>query len=128
MRSERKSCLFKKTRITLARVHNPDTVPLSPLGAYLSQARFRGFRASSHVPSFRDLASKSFVKFSMGSYERAGWLSSRDLGDSNRYLDKRAGNFCHMNTSARLFGMKTGLIWRPGCIHRLALPAVFSTS
>ena len=30
--------------------------------------------------------SKSFVKFSMCSYERAGWLGSRDLG-------KRAGNF-----------------------------------
>ena len=29
---------------------------------------------------------KSFVKFAMCSYERAGWLGSRDLG-------KRAGNF-----------------------------------
>ena len=37
------------------------------------------------VPRSR-LTSKSFVKFSMCSCERAGWLSSRDLG-------KRAGNF-----------------------------------
>ena len=39
------------------------------------------------------LTSKSFVKFSMCSYERAGWLGSRDLGFSNRDLGKRAGNF-----------------------------------
>ena len=32
------------------------------------------------------LTFKSFVKFSMCSYERAGWLGSRDLG-------KRAGSF-----------------------------------
>ena len=40
---------------------------------------------------------ESYVKFSMCSYERVGWLSSRDLA-------KRAGKFCHMNTSARLPG------------------------
>ena len=39
------------------------------------------------------LTSKSFVKFSMCSYERAGWLGSRLLGFSNRDLRKRAGNF-----------------------------------
>ena len=39
------------------------------------------------------LTSKSFVKPSMCSYERAGWLGCRDLGFSNRDLGKRAGNF-----------------------------------
>ena len=39
------------------------------------------------------LTSKSVVKFSMCSYERAGWLGSRDLGFSNRDLGKRTGNF-----------------------------------
>ena len=39
------------------------------------------------------LTSESFVKFSMCSYERAGWLGSRDLGFSNRDLGKRAVNF-----------------------------------
>ena len=52
------------------------------------------------------LTSEFFVKFSMCSYERAGWLSSRDLG-------KRAGKFFHMNTSARpVTGMKAGWILR----------------
>ena len=37
---------------------------------------------------------KSFVKMSMCSYERAGWLGQcRDLGFSNWDLGKRAGNF-----------------------------------
>ena len=40
----------------------------------------------------------------MCSYDRAGWLSSEDLGFSNQNLGKRAENFCHMNTSARLPG------------------------
>ena len=44
---------------------------------------------------------ESYVKFSMCSYERAGWLGSRDLGFPNRDLAKRTGKFCHMNTSAR---------------------------
>ena len=56
------------------------------------------------------LTSKSFVKFAMCSYERAGWLGSRDLGFSNRDLGKRAGNFCHMNTSSRLPGWMAGWI------------------
>ena len=34
------------------------------------------------------LTSKSFVKFSTCSYERAGRLGSRDLGFSNRDLGK----------------------------------------
>ena len=46
-------------------------------------------------PGFRDLA--------LCSYERAGWLGFRDLG-------KRAGNFCHMNTSSRLPGWTAGWI------------------
>ena len=40
---------------------------------------------------------ESYVKFSMCSYERAGWLGSQDLAN-------RAGKFCHMNTLARLPG------------------------
>ena len=39
------------------------------------------------------LTSKSFGKTLMCSYERSGWLGYRDLGFSNRNLDKRAGNF-----------------------------------
>ena len=52
-------------------------------------------RASSYEPGFRDLALplNSFVKFSMSSYDRAGWLGSRDLGFFNRDLGKRAENF-----------------------------------
>ena len=38
------------------------------------------------------LTSKSFVKFFLCSYERAGWLGSRDLGFSNQDLGKRAWN------------------------------------
>ena len=49
---------------------------------------------------------ESYIKFSMCSYERVGWLGSRDLGFSNRDLAKRAGKFCHMNTSAQLPGWK----------------------
>ena len=47
---------------------------------------------------------ESYVKFSMCSYEKAGWLGSRDLGSCNRDLGKRAEKFCHMNTSAWLPG------------------------
>ena len=36
------------------------------------------------------LTSKSFVRFSMCSYERVGWLGSRDLSFSNRDLGKQA--------------------------------------
>ena len=50
------------------------------------------------------LISKSFVKFSMCSYERAAWLGYRDLGFSNRDLGKWAGKFCQMNTSSWLPG------------------------
>ena len=39
------------------------------------------------------LTSKSFVKFSTGSHEMAGWLGSRDLGFFNWDLGKRAGKF-----------------------------------
>ena len=39
------------------------------------------------------LTSKSFVKFSICLYERAGWLGCRDLGFSNLDLGKRGGNF-----------------------------------
>ena len=43
-----------------------------------------------------------FVKFSMCSYERAGWLGSRDVGFFIQDLAKRAGKFFRMNTSVRL--------------------------
>ena len=43
---------------------------------------------------------KSFVKISMCSYERVGWLGYRDLGFSNRDLSNWAGNVSHMNISA----------------------------
>ena len=36
------------------------------------------------------LTSKSFVKFSMCLYERAGWFGSRDLSFSNRDLGQQA--------------------------------------
>ena len=36
---------------------------------------------------------ESYIKFSMCSYERAGWLGSRDLGFSNWDLAKRADVF-----------------------------------
>ena len=39
------------------------------------------------------LTPQSFVKISMCSYERAGWLGCQDLGFSNRDPGKRAGNF-----------------------------------
>ena len=52
------------------------------------------------------LTSKSLVKFSTRSYERAGWLGSRDLGFSDRDLGKRNGKFCHVNTSAPSPGWK----------------------
>ena len=45
------------------------------------------------------LTSKSFVKCSTCSYERAGLLGSRDLG-------KRNGKFCYVNTSAPSPGWK----------------------
>ena len=53
------------------------------------------------------LYSKSFVKFSMCSYERAGWLSSRELGFSNRDLGKRAENFA-IRTLHPVNGMNSG--------------------
>ena len=46
------------------------------------------------------LASKSFVKFSMCSYERVGWLGSRDVGFSNRDLGKRAEHFAILSILA----------------------------
>ena len=51
-------------------------------------------RAGGRFPRSR-LTSECFVKFSMCSYERTGWLGSRDLGFSNRGLGKRAKNFTH---------------------------------
>ena len=55
---------------------------------HLQSCCFANIGASSLEPGFRDLAftSKSSVKFSMRSYDMAGWLGSRDLA-------KRAGNF-----------------------------------
>ena len=47
-----------------------------------------------------------FVKFSMCSYERAGWLGSRDVGFFNRDLAKRAERF------RPVIGMKGGCILR----------------
>ena len=84
-------------------------------------------RASSYEPGFRGLALPQprsvhmrgqagsvseispYTSASMCSYDRAGWLGSRDLGFFNRDLGKRAGNF-----SIWLFipvtGMKAGWI------------------
>ena len=45
----------------------------------------------------------------MCSNERAGWLGFPDLGLSNLDLGKQAENFCHMNTSAWLPGLKPGM-------------------
>ena len=78
------------------------------------------------------LTSKSFIKFSMWSYETAGWLSSRDLRFSNRDLASVSvlKFFGHMNTSARLPGWKRDEFYRPGrhlpiacCIfHTISIP------
>ena len=56
----------------------------------------------------------------MCSYERAGWLGSRDLG-------KRAGNFAIWTLHPGYRDERRDEFWRSGW-HRLALPAVFSTS
>ena len=71
------------------------------------------------------LTFKFFVKFSMCSYERAGWLGFRDLSFFNQDLGKWAGNFAmwtlqpsHWDES-RSSGSPDG---------RPALSAVFSTS
>ena len=49
------------------------------------------------------LTFKSFVKiFDM--FIREGGLAYRDPGRKNRGLGKRAGKFCHMNTSSRFPG------------------------
>ena len=78
------------------------------------------------------LTSKSFIKFSMCSYERAGWLGSRDLRFSNRDLASVSvlKFFGHMNTSARLPRWKRDEFCRPGrhlpiacCIfHAISIP------
>ena len=66
------------------------------------------------------LTSKSFVKFSMCSYERAGWLGSRDLG-------KRAGNFAIWTLHPGYWNERRDEFSWSGW-HRLSLPAVFYTS
>ena len=66
------------------------------------------------------LTSKSFVKFSMCSYERASSLGSRDLG-------KRAWNFAKWTLHHGYPDERRDEFWRSGW-HRLVLPAVFSTS
>ena len=68
-------------------------------------------RASSYEPGFRDLALP--LNSLMCSYERAGWLGSRDLG-------KWAGKFFHMNTSARLPEWKRDELYE-WILHRLKL-------
>ena len=75
-------------------------------------------RDSSYEPGFRDLALP--LNSLMCSYERAGWLGSRDLGFSNRDLGKSAGKFFHMNTSARLTGWKRDEFFE-WILHRLKL-------
>ena len=70
---------------------------------------------------------KSFVKFSMCSYERAGWQGCRNLGFSNRDLGKRAGNFAIWTLYSGYRDERRNEFWRAEW-HRLALPAVFSTS
>ena len=47
---------------------------------------YEGLFLLARVSEISPYTSKSFEKFSMCSYERTGWLGSRDLG-------KRAGNF-----------------------------------
>ena len=66
---------------------------------------------------------ESYVKFSMCSYERAGWLGSQDLAN-------RAGKFCHMNTLARLPGWNGDVFFATAHArwHCLGLAAVFSTT
>ena len=49
------------------------------------------------------LTSKSFVKFSMCSYERAVWLGYRDLGFSNR--DEPKAKFVPVSGPARSTGL-----------------------
>ena len=73
------------------------------------------------------LTSKSFVKFSVCSYKRAGWLGSRDLGFFNRDLGKRAENFAIGTLHHGYRDERRDEFWRSRR-HRLALPAVFSTS
>ena len=79
-------------------------------------ARFTGL---ARFPRAR-LTSKSFVKFSMCSYEREGWLGSRDLG-------KRAGNFAIWTLQPGYRDKYRDEFWRSGW-HHLPLPAVFSIS
>ena len=55
------------------------------------------------------------------------WLGSRDLGFSNRDLGKRAGNFAIWTLHPGYRDERRDEFWRSGW-HRLALPAVFSTS
>ena len=75
---------------------------------------------------------ESYVKFSMCSYERAGWLGSQDLGFCNRDLGKRAGQpYEHF---IPVTGMKGGCIlrnskcpmalcWFTCCIfHNISIP------
>ena len=56
------------------------------------------------------LTSKSFIKFSMCSYERAGWLGSRDLRFSNRDLVECFKNFWPYKHFSPVTGMKAGWI------------------
>ena len=65
---------------------------LRALRLVVGHGTIQGLSIWARFPRSR-LTSKSFVKFSMCSYERAGWLGSRDLGFSNLDLGERAENF-----------------------------------
>ena len=79
-------------------------------------------------PRSRDrLTSRSFVKVSICSYERAGWLGSQDLGFSNRDLGKRARNCAIWTLHPGYRDEWRDEFWRSGS-HRLELPAVFNFS
>ena len=89
-------------------IHNTIKHLLSAPGAYLFQARLRGFSIFSHEPSFPDFALPlNLCKILMSSYEGAGWLGSRDLGYSNRDLDKPYEHFSPVT------GMKAALSQQP---------------
>ena len=86
----------------------------------------RLIRASSHETGWpgwpgqfprSHLAFKSLVKFSMCSYERAGWLGSWDLRFSNQDLRRQAGKVCHVNTSVQFPGWK----WGRACLDGIVL-------
>ena len=85
------------------------------------------------------LTFKSYVKFLMCSYERAGSLGSWDFRFSNQNLGKWARKFCHINTSAQFLGWKWGrpcldgiillcMLYFPNHKHPILITAVIQSS